>query len=118
MPESGNFKPANSGNFSPALTGVIWVITLPKAEVLDVKCAPDSFTKDSFTISNSWLRKFSVYKQNKAMAEAEQNMRTDAESNNEILHDAQIKAKKIIENYFAQLNIKTSSEVNITWDLQ
>lgn len=95
-----------------------WHITIPKAEILSVSCDPDSFNQDSFTISNSCLRKFSVYKQNEAMAEAEQNMRTDAESNYEILHDAQIKAKKIIENYFSQLNKKTNNEVSIKWDLQ
>ena len=52
------------------------------------------------------------------MAEAVNNMKIDAESNNEILHDAQIKAKKIIENYFSQLNKKTSNDVQLKWDLQ
>lgn len=69
-------------------------------------------------MSNSSLRKFSAYEQNKAMSEAVNNMKIDAESNNEILHDAQLKAKKIIENYFFQLNKKTNNEVHIKWDLQ
>lgn len=69
-------------------------------------------------MSNSILRKFSAYEQNKAMSEAVNNMKIDAESNNEILHDAQIKAKKIIENYFSQLNKKTSNNIQLKWDLQ
>lgn len=95
-----------------------WHITIPKAEILSVSCDPDSFNQESFTMSNSSSRKFSAYEQNKAMAEAVNNMKIDAESNNEILHDAQIKAKKIIENYFVQLNKKTNNEVHIIWDLQ
>lgn len=95
-----------------------WLITIPKAEILSVSCDPDSFNQDSFTMSNSILRKFSAYEQNKAMSEAVNNMKIDAESNNEILHDAQIKAKKIIENYFSQLNKKTSNNVQLKWDLQ
>lgn len=95
-----------------------WHITIPKAEILSVSCDPESFNQESFTKSNSSLKKFSAYEQNKAMAEAINNMKIDAESNNEILHDAQIKAKKIIENYFVQLNKKTNNEVHIIWDLQ
>ena len=95
-----------------------WHITIPKAEILSVSCDPDSFNQASFTMSNSSLRKFSAYEQNKAMSEAVNNMKIDAESNNEILHDAQLKAKKIIENYFSQLNKKTNNEVHIKWDLQ
>ena len=95
-----------------------WLITIPKAEILSVSCDPDSFNQDSFTMSNSILRKFSAYEQNKAMSEAVNNMKIDAECNNEILHDAQIKAKKIIENYFSQLNKKTSNNVQLKWNLQ
>lgn len=89
-----------------------WHITIHKAEILSVSCDPDSFNQASFTMSNSSLRKYSAYEQNTAMSEAVNNMKIDAESNNEILHDAQLKAKKIIENYFSQLNKKTNNEVH------
>ena len=95
-----------------------WHVTIPKAEILSARCDPESFNQDSFTKSNFPLIKISGYEQNEAMDKAVEDMKKDAEGNKEILYDAQIKAKKIIENYFSQLNRKTNSEVNIKWDLQ
>lgn len=95
----------------------VWTLRIPKAEILSVSCNPDFFTENSFTISDSNWKKISAYDQNAAMAKAISDMKVDAENNTAILHDAQIKAKKILENYFNQLNIKTNSNIQIKWEL-
>ena len=97
--------------------GNTWLIRIPKAEILSVTCDPESFKEESFTISKSKFGRISAKEQNEAMAVAISNMKVDAESNHEILHDAQLKAKKIIENYFQQFNKQAAEEIHIKWEL-
>jgi hypothetical protein len=94
-----------------------WTIRIPKAEVLSANCDEKSFTDESYTMSKSILRRFSAKEQNSSMADAIKNMETDAANNSAILRDAQVRAKKILKNYFLQLNKKTKANIQIKWEL-
>lgn len=85
------------------------IIYIPKAEILNVYCDPESFTEDSFSIEKTIFRKVSAKEQNTAMSNAIKEIKNDAEGQSECLRDAQKRAAKLIENDLEQLQIQTSS---------
>ena len=87
-----------------------WIIQVPKAEVLNVFCNPESFTENSFTIQKTLGHKVSAKEQNEAMASAIEDIKKDAENQSECLREAQRRAAKLLENELKQLQKNPESD--------
>lgn len=93
-------------------------ITIPKAEILNMKINEDSYTEDSYTISpdSFWNKnKLTAVEQTYAVNEAQNDMRESINSNASIMSNAENRAKKLIENYINQLNKYSDTQYEIKW---
>lgn len=89
-------------------------ITLPKAEVLDVKVNETSLTDKSFIYdTNSQMPTAEM--ETAAFKEAQQRMKDEAEANNALLVNAEDNAKELLENYVKYIGDLIGIEYKIEW---
>lgn len=89
-------------------------ITLPKAEVLDVKVNEASLSDDSF-IYDTNSQKPTAEMETAAFEEAQNRMRAEAESNNALLVNAEDNAKELLENYVKYIGDLIGIDYKIDW---
>lgn len=96
------------------IKGDVVEITMPEAVVLDCKVDKDSLTKDSFIIADD-SAKIQAEDQQKAFADAQNNMLDVASKDTVLLSNAQQRAQCLIEEYVENVGSVTGVDYKIEW---
>ena len=98
----------------------VYVITIPKAEILSINIDPESLNEDSYIFSqDSWNPNYiTADDQTKAIEAAQNNMKESVLNNSALLINAQDRAKKLIENYINQLEAASGTNFTIKWNYE
>ncbi len=94
------------------------VITMPKAELLQIKVDDKTLTPDSFVLSeDSWFNKneITAEDQQKAIKTAQKKMKKQVEKDEGLFSQAEERAKKLIGNYVKEIGKAAGVEYEITW---
>lgn len=93
-------------------------IKAPKAVVSEPDILENTFTKDSFFISEEkWYSSNDVTAefQKELLIAAQKELKTSVEQNEELLQLAENRAKELIENYISELGKMAKKEYTIKW---
>lgn len=93
-------------------------VTVPKAKVLSVNVDENSFNANSYSISNTRLRKITAKEQNKAMQNANKDIRKIVSEDPVLMHEAQKRTKKVLGNYFETIMHKTGDKRKLEVSLE
>ncbi len=98
----------------------VYVITIPKAEILSINIDPESLNESSYIFSqDSWNPNYiTADDQTKAIDAAQKNMKESVLNNSALLINAQDRAKKLIENYINQLEAASGTDFIIKWNYE
>lgn len=98
----------------------VYVITIPKAEILSINIDPASLNEESYIFSeDSWNPNYiTADDQTNAIEAAQNNMRETVLNNSTLLVNAQNRAKTLIENYIHQLETASGTDFEIRWNYE
>ena len=98
----------------------VYVITIPKAEILSINIDPESLNEESYIFSqDSWNPNYiTAADQTNAIEAAQNNMKESVLNNSALLINAQDRAKKLIENYINQLETASGTNFTIKWNYE
>lgn len=91
------------------------IITIPPAEILDVKVDETSLTQDSFIVAKN-SAKIEAEHQTEAFKEAQSDMEEAAKNNSTLLITAQQQAQKLLTDYVNNIGKQIGKEYTITWE--
>lgn len=96
----------------------VYTITIPPAEIQSIKVDPESLNEESYVLSADGMNanEITMEDQQKAVQAAQENMEQEILNDSVLLMNAQDRAKKLIENYFKQLEKISGSDFIIRWD--
>ena len=104
-----------------SITGNTITMTMPKAKILSIKPNKEKLNEDSYVSSaDGWLIKnpVTVEEQEDAIAKGQQEMETAVINNAGLFERAESRAKKLIENFIAQMGEIIGQEYTIIWKEQ
>lgn len=104
-----------------SITGNTITMTMPKAKILSIKPNKEKLNEDSYVSSaDGWLIKnpVTVEEQEEAIAKGQQEMETAVINNAGLFERAESRAKKLIENFIAQMGEIIGQEYTIIWKEQ
>ena len=92
-------------------------ISLPKAEILSCKVDKDSLTEDSYVVEKHGLGagKITADIQTKTIRTAQENLKKAAKEDNELLSQAEERAKNLITDYVNRMGEATGETYEIKW---
>lgn len=94
------------------------MITIPKAELLEIKIDKKTLDQDSFVVSDdSWFNKneITAKDQQKAIKTAQKKMEEQVKKDDALFLQAEEKAKKLIGNYVKNIGKETGVDYEIVW---
>lgn len=89
------------------------IITIPKAEILNVDLDEESMSKP--LTDTGIFTKISKEEETIALAEAQKNMRETAQANSALLAQANARAKNLIEGYVKNIGEQIGEEYTVEW---
>lgn len=94
------------------------MITLPKAELLEIKIDRNTLNEESFVASDDAFfnkNKITASDQQSAIKDAQKKMRQQVEQDEALFSQAEERAKKLIGNYVEKMGNAAGVEYRITW---
>ncbi len=92
-------------------------ITLPKAEVTNIRIVTESFNEESYYISEDGLikNKITAEDQQKAVEKAQKEMERTAKSDQKLMAKAENRAKSLIKSYINEIGAITDTDYQVIW---
>ena len=100
------------------ISGNVVKVSMPKAKVLSIDIKDDKFK--NFSSDDSWFNKNKITAddQKKVIATAQSKMKEKAENDQNLLMQAEKRAKKLIESYIKRIGELSDVDYTIEWEIK